>query len=703
MKHTNELQINDLVGRLLQEQNERITGLEGLRTALEAKERMLNERANVDKEEIKDRVHGLNNHVHSEFQRKDEALSNLHDLVDQQQKNAIAAIKAEESNRYQDTFEVRSDLNQIYDQIRNELDSFKVQSTTLTDKITETIKSEIESRLHAEKELKNLIHAMIKGVMQEISMTKDAFEGFQAKTGSDLKEIQMGFAQKADLLSRYIDDQVASMTEESNQNHSKTKEIITALAESIKQNIINTEKWKGEASKKFAKQETGLQNTKTDCNKSITRSEGRIFTQIKEVQEALEMNISTNSANMNERINQISDIIDTGFENMENSVNDTKLVLESAITAYNDEVDERLVQLQEETNKIAKDGESNQTDLEKLSDEILSQQEGINAKMSVIESQTLVRCATEKATREQNLAKMKIEIENKFQNTDERLHYVSERLNEEEMVQQGNDDRNLEKFEDIKQEFATFQDTIEEMKLENTHLQDVVGEVKETSTTAQNRIKEVHTDIETINEGMDTVKQNITINQDNIEDIKTEVNGITETTKEEVGEVKQKLEVLTEEVAANKEQQAHDERVLESYIAIQNTIALVEQQAMQQVVNGTRGDMDQMQEDNQTIMEKLNKQLDTVKQDQEGMKKESEDMVNDTLSRKILNLQEELSGRNEDNWMKSLKLAQEHLKQDDSPQKAGPPKDKLVAMNNKIYKLANEEDSEPKPRLQVKK
>jgi len=61
---------------------------------------MLNERANVDKEEIKDRVHGLNNHVHSEFQRKDEALSNLHDLVDQQQKNSIAAIKAEESNRY---------------------------------------------------------------------------------------------------------------------------------------------------------------------------------------------------------------------------------------------------------------------------------------------------------------------------------------------------------------------------------------------------------------------------------------------------------------------------------------------------------------------------------------------------------------------------------------------------------------------------
>jgi len=114
------------------------------------------------------------------------------------------------------------------------------------------------------------------------------------------------------------------------------------------------------------------------------------------------------------------------------------------------------------------------------------------------------------------------------------------------------------------------------MKLENTHLQDVVGEVKETSTVAQNRIKEVHSEIEGFTEGMDTVKQNITINQDNIEDIRAEVNTITETTKEEVGEVKAQLDVLKDEVATNKEQQAHDERVLESYIALQNTVALVE-------------------------------------------------------------------------------------------------------------------------------
>ena len=115
-----------------------------------------------------------------------------------------------------------------------------------------------------------------------------------------------------------------------------------------------------------------------------------------------------------------------------------------------------------------------------------------------------------------------------------------------------------------------------------------------------------------------------------------------------------------------------------------------------------QGDMEQLKEDNQTIIERISSQITDLKTEQEAMKKETDDLVKHTLDRKLLNLQEELSGRNEDNWMKSLKLAQETMKTEDE-QPRGPPKDKLVAMNNKIYKLANEEDSEPKPRLQVKK
>jgi hypothetical protein len=43
---------------------------------------MLNERANYDKEEIRDKMYGLNAHMTTEFQRKDEAMTSLQELID---------------------------------------------------------------------------------------------------------------------------------------------------------------------------------------------------------------------------------------------------------------------------------------------------------------------------------------------------------------------------------------------------------------------------------------------------------------------------------------------------------------------------------------------------------------------------------------------------------------------------------------------
>ena len=53
----------------------------------------------------------------------------------------------------------------IYEQIRTELDLFKTQNSSLADKMTETLRSEIDARLHTERDLKNLIQNMVKGVM----------------------------------------------------------------------------------------------------------------------------------------------------------------------------------------------------------------------------------------------------------------------------------------------------------------------------------------------------------------------------------------------------------------------------------------------------------------------------------------------------------------------------------------------------------
>jgi hypothetical protein len=84
---------------------------------------------------------------------------------------------------------VRTELATIYEQIRVELEVFKAQNSGLADKITETLRSEIDSRLHTERELKSLIHNMVKGVMQEVAMLKESHEVFQNQVNFDLKEV----------------------------------------------------------------------------------------------------------------------------------------------------------------------------------------------------------------------------------------------------------------------------------------------------------------------------------------------------------------------------------------------------------------------------------------------------------------------------------------------------------------------------------
>jgi hypothetical protein len=41
-------------------------------------------------------------------------------------------------------------------------------------------------------------------------------------------------------------------------------------------------------------------------------------------------------------VNQLSDIVDTGLENLETTIKDNKEVMEQAVTGFNEEIDERL-------------------------------------------------------------------------------------------------------------------------------------------------------------------------------------------------------------------------------------------------------------------------------------------------------------------------------------------------------------------------
>ncbi len=85
--------------------------------------------------------------VRAEFARKDEAIRTLHNILETQIRAVQTNIKQEEHNRYIFENEMRGEFLKYQENLRKELDGHKLQLSNTTDKLSEMIKIEIDTRL----------------------------------------------------------------------------------------------------------------------------------------------------------------------------------------------------------------------------------------------------------------------------------------------------------------------------------------------------------------------------------------------------------------------------------------------------------------------------------------------------------------------------------------------------------------------------
>lgn len=67
---------------------------------------------------------------------------------------------------------------------------------------------EVDSRLSADKDTKQMIQSLIKNVMTEVSMMKEQTDKTLLKLGKDVKDTAHDSAERAHFLSRYIDEEI---------------------------------------------------------------------------------------------------------------------------------------------------------------------------------------------------------------------------------------------------------------------------------------------------------------------------------------------------------------------------------------------------------------------------------------------------------------------------------------------------------------
>lgn len=96
---------------------------------------------------MREKYSTMDSMVRAEFIRKDEAIRALHNILETQIRAVQTNLKQEEHNRYQFENELRGEFLKYQENLRKELDSHKNQVANTTDKMSEMIKVEADTRL----------------------------------------------------------------------------------------------------------------------------------------------------------------------------------------------------------------------------------------------------------------------------------------------------------------------------------------------------------------------------------------------------------------------------------------------------------------------------------------------------------------------------------------------------------------------------
>ena len=237
-----EVKSNDLLNRLMQEQEERLRNHEDIKYTFDLKDKMTQEKLMFDRNEFKNRMTSVEGFLKTELQRKEEMIQNLASNLDVQVRNVLETIRMNENIRQEREEQLSNEMANAIETNRQNIDQHKAFQSAITEKITEMVKTEIDIRQKGEKDLKNLIHSTMKGILQEISMQKDIIDRLKLKFDHDIHEVQSSFSEKADILSRYIDEETKRSSDLIKSQHQTTKDMLTKITESLKTTIISNEK-----------------------------------------------------------------------------------------------------------------------------------------------------------------------------------------------------------------------------------------------------------------------------------------------------------------------------------------------------------------------------------------------------------------------------------------------------------------------------
>lgn len=280
--------ITEVLNRIIIEHEERKRSEEDLRHQMDIRTKLQEEKINYEKEEMRDRYMAMDSLVRAEFQRKEESIRSLGELVENNIKRIQTAIKQEEITRDQFEAAMRIEMQKMHEILNKDLEFFKSQFALENEKLTEIVKGEIDTRFSSDVELKNLTNLMLTSITTEINEFKSAVEKQNKIFASELKEVSHDSSERDAQLSKFVEMETKKVLDTSNGKYDKLKYLVTRIAEQFKAHLKTFEKSSQDLRTDIQDNTIKLNDVYGDLNKNIGSIESKIVDKISEVTSKLQ-------------------------------------------------------------------------------------------------------------------------------------------------------------------------------------------------------------------------------------------------------------------------------------------------------------------------------------------------------------------------------------------------------------------------------
>jgi len=152
--------------------------------------------------------------------------------------------------------------------------------------------------------------------MNEVGALKDSQDATILKLLKDVKDQAQDSAERAHFLSRYIDEEIAKVSEKTTKNVENLKVLSAKLTEQFKKHLINHESMKKDLYKRFEIIESHLPVYRAELFKLMEQTEARSLNKMKELKDALSNTILTNFTALDDRVDQFSELVSLNKTNI---------------------------------------------------------------------------------------------------------------------------------------------------------------------------------------------------------------------------------------------------------------------------------------------------------------------------------------------------------------------------------------------------